>query len=65
MKLSRREMLALSAGISFGNILDGAQSTGDRVELLRAGTTVPLRRDGSVVEFTIPGVRDYEVAVIV
>ena len=38
---------------------------GDRVELLRAGTTVPLRRDGSVVEFTIPGVRDYEVAVII
>ena len=41
-----------------------ARVNGDRVELLRAGTTVPLRRDGSVVEFTIPGVRDYEVAVI-
>ena len=39
-------------------------ASGDRVELLRAGTTAPLRRDGRIVEFTIPGVRDYEVAVI-
>jgi len=37
---------------------------GERVELLRAGTAVPLRRDGGGAEFTIPGVRDYEVAVI-
>jgi hypothetical protein len=38
---------------------------GDRVELLRAGTSVPLKRDGRFVEFTVPGVRDYEVAVVV
>jgi hypothetical protein len=37
---------------------------GGRVELLRAGTSVPLKRDGPVVEFTVPAVRDYEVAVV-
>jgi len=37
---------------------------GDRVELLRAGTSVPLRHDGRTVTFTVPSVRDYEVAVI-
>jgi len=37
---------------------------GDRVELLRAGISVPLKRDGRFVEFTVPGVRDYEVAVV-
>jgi putative glycosyl hydrolase-like family 6 (GHL6) protein/glycosyl hydrolase family 42 (putative beta-galactosidase) len=37
---------------------------GDRVELLRAGTSVPLKRNGRMAEFTVPGVRDYEVAVI-
>ena len=37
---------------------------GDRVELLRAGTSVPMRRDGRFVEFVVPGVRDYEVAVV-
>ena len=37
---------------------------GPRVDLLRSGTSVPLKRDGQIVEFTVPGVRDYEVAVI-
>lgn len=37
---------------------------GSRVDLLRAGSSVPLKRDGRSVEFTVPGVRDYEVAVI-
>ena len=37
---------------------------GTRVDLLRAATSVPLKRDGHIAEFTIPGVRDYEVAVI-
>jgi len=37
---------------------------GSRVELLRAGTSVPLKRDGRFVEFTVPGVRDYEVAMV-
>ncbi|HLM97665.1 MAG TPA: alpha-amylase family protein [Bryobacteraceae bacterium] len=37
---------------------------GARVDLLRAGTSVPLKRNGRTVEFTVPGVRDYEVAVI-
>jgi hypothetical protein len=37
---------------------------GDRVELLRAGTSVALKRDGRIVEFVVPGVRDYEVAVV-
>ena len=37
---------------------------GGRVELLRAGTSVALKRDGRFVEFTVPGVRDYEVAVV-
>jgi len=37
---------------------------GDRVELLRAGTSVPLKREGRMAEFTVPGVRNYEVAVI-
>jgi Hypothetical glycosyl hydrolase 6/Beta-galactosidase trimerisation domain len=38
--------------------------SGDRVELLRAGTSVPLKREGRIAEFTVPGVRDYEVAVV-
>jgi len=37
---------------------------GGRVELLRAGTSIPLKRDGRFVEFIVPGVRDYEVAVV-
>jgi len=37
---------------------------GMRVDLLRAATSVPLKRDGHTAEFTIPGIRDYEVAVI-
>ncbi|HKW98703.1 MAG TPA: alpha-amylase family protein [Bryobacteraceae bacterium] len=37
---------------------------GSRVELLRAGITVGLKRDGRFAEFTVPGVRDYEIAVI-
>ena len=36
----------------------------DHVELLRAGTSVSLKRDGRAVEFSVPGVSDYEVAVI-
>ncbi len=35
-----------------------------RVDLLRAGTSVPLERQGRNIEFTVPAVRDYEVAVI-
>jgi hypothetical protein len=26
--------------------------------------SIPLKRDGRLVEFTVPGVRDYEVAVV-
>ena len=37
---------------------------GNRVELLRAETSTPLKRDGRIVEFTVPGIRDYEIAVI-
>jgi Hypothetical glycosyl hydrolase 6/Beta-galactosidase trimerisation domain len=37
---------------------------GDRVDFLRAGTSVPLKREGRMAEFTVPSVRDYEVAVI-
>jgi hypothetical protein len=37
---------------------------GDRVDLLRAGTSVPLKRNGRNVEFTVPAVADYEVAAI-
>ena len=37
---------------------------GERVELLRAGTSVELKRAGQFVEFTVPVVRDYEVAVV-
>jgi len=37
---------------------------GTRVDFLRGATSVPLQRDGRAVEFTIPGIRDYEVAVI-
>ena len=37
---------------------------GDRVELLRAGTSMPMKRDGRIVEFVVSGVRDYEVAVV-
>jgi hypothetical protein len=35
-----------------------------RVELLRAEKDIPFRQDGSAVEFTIPGVADYEVAAL-
>jgi hypothetical protein len=38
---------------------------GDRVQLLRAGSWVPLKRDGRIAEFTVGGVRDYEVAVVI
>jgi hypothetical protein len=38
---------------------------GDRVQLLRAGSWVPLKRDGRIAEFTLAGVRDYEVAVVI
>lgn len=37
---------------------------GGRVDLLRAGTSVPLQRNGPIVEFTVPAVRDYEIAVV-
>ncbi|HUJ21440.1 MAG TPA: alpha-amylase family protein [Bryobacteraceae bacterium] len=37
---------------------------GERVELLRAATVAPLKRSHHAVTFTIPTVRDYEVAVI-
>ena len=37
---------------------------GTRVDFLRGATSVPLKRDGRAVEFTIPDIRDYEVAVI-
>lgn len=37
---------------------------GGRVDLLRAGTSVPLKRSGRTVEFTVPAVQDYEVAII-
>ncbi|HVP48363.1 MAG TPA: alpha-amylase family protein [Bryobacteraceae bacterium] len=37
---------------------------GERVQLLRAGTSVSLERAGQFVEFTVPVVRDYEVAVV-
>ncbi|MGC9999398.1 MAG: alpha-amylase family protein [Bryobacteraceae bacterium] len=33
-----------------------------RVELLRAGTDIPFHIAGATIEFTIPGVLDYEVA---
>jgi hypothetical protein len=36
----------------------------DHVELLRAGIRVPVKRAGRAVEFTVPAVNDYEVAVI-
>lgn len=35
-----------------------------RVQLLRAEKDVPFRRTGQGVEFTIPGVTEYEVAAI-
>jgi len=34
----------------------------DFIELLRAGTAIPFRMAGATIEFTIPGVLDYEVA---
>jgi hypothetical protein len=37
---------------------------GNRVDLLRAGVSVPLERKGRKVEFAVPAVGDYEVAVI-
>jgi hypothetical protein len=36
-----------------------------RVKLLRAGRDVPFVKNGRTVEFTIPGVTDYEVAALV
>jgi hypothetical protein len=35
-----------------------------RVELLRAGKNVAFARRGDAIEFTIPGVVDYEVAAV-
>lgn len=35
-----------------------------RVELLRAGTTIPFARRGAAIEFTIPKVIDYEVGAV-
>jgi hypothetical protein len=35
-----------------------------RIELLRAGTNLPVRMAGDVVEFTIPKILDYEVAAL-
>jgi hypothetical protein len=35
-----------------------------RVELLRAESTIPFRQDGTLVEFTVPAVVDYEVAAL-
>jgi hypothetical protein len=35
-----------------------------RVELLRAERAIPFRQEGTAVEFTVPGVADYEVAAI-
>jgi len=37
---------------------------GGEASLLRAGLSVPVKRAGRLAEFTIPGVADYEVAVI-
>jgi hypothetical protein len=37
---------------------------GNRVALLRTGISVPLKRKGRKIEFAVPAVRDYEVAVI-
>jgi hypothetical protein len=35
-----------------------------QVELLRAGTRIPFVAGNGKIEFTIPGVRDYEVAAL-
>jgi hypothetical protein len=35
-----------------------------RVELLRSGKQVAFRQEGRVLEFTVPGVDDYEVAAV-
>jgi Hypothetical glycosyl hydrolase 6/Beta-galactosidase trimerisation domain len=35
-----------------------------RVQLLRAGADLRFRQSGAILEFAIPGVRDYEVAVV-
>lgn len=35
-----------------------------RIQLLRADKDIPFKRAGSAIEFTIPGVTDYEVAAI-
>ena len=35
-----------------------------RVELLRSERVIPFRQSGTTVEFTIPGVADYEVAAL-
>ncbi|MGH9581497.1 MAG: hypothetical protein ACRD4O_01000, partial [Bryobacteraceae bacterium] len=40
-------------------------TTVSSVKLLRAGTEVAFRRSGLTVEFTMPQIRDYEVAAIV
>jgi hypothetical protein len=34
------------------------------VRLLRAGTQIPFRQDGTVVEFTVPDLHQYEVAAL-
>jgi len=34
------------------------------VELLQAGHSVPINLENQVLQFTIPGVKDYEVAAI-
>ena len=35
-----------------------------RVELLRAGTNIPFAGGAGTIEFTLPGVLDYEVAAL-
>lgn len=34
------------------------------VKLLQSGSTIPFRQNGAVVEFTVPDLRQYEVAVL-
>jgi hypothetical protein len=38
--------------------------TANRVQLLAAGTQAPMTASGNSIEFTVPQVRDYEVAAI-
>ncbi len=35
-----------------------------RIELLRSGADVPFKQQAGAIEFTIPGVKDYEVAAL-